>query len=139
MRGGGTLAYAAFDLLWLNGRDLRERPLRERKKRLDRLIPAAVGALNRVPCFEEEGSELFEAACGLDLEGIVAKRKGDPYAPETPWYKIKKSNLHAGRGAERTLRAEPLNLPWLNGDGQHGVPFDIWESLFFTPWQQSPA
>jgi bifunctional non-homologous end joining protein LigD len=74
MRGRGTLAYAAFDLLWLNGRDLRGLPLAQRKKRLESLIPAAVGALNRAPCFEKEGRELFEAACGLDLEGIVAKR-----------------------------------------------------------------
>ena len=63
----GTLAYAAFDLLWLT---------------------AAVGPLDRAPCFEE-GRELFEAACRLDLEGIVAKRKADPYRPETVWYKVK--------------------------------------------------
>ena len=38
----GTLAYAAFDLLWLNGRDLRCLPLSRRKQRLERLIPASV-------------------------------------------------------------------------------------------------
>jgi bifunctional non-homologous end joining protein LigD len=65
MRGRGTLAYVAFDLLWLNGRDLRSLPLTHRKKSLDRLIPASVGAMNRVPCFEAEGRELFEAACRL--------------------------------------------------------------------------
>jgi hypothetical protein len=64
-----------FDLLWLNGRDLRPLPLSRRKKQLERLVPATVGALNRVPCFEEEGRELFDA-CSLDLEGIVSKRKG---------------------------------------------------------------
>jgi ATP-dependent DNA ligase len=63
--------------------------LTKRKKRLERLIPASVGALNRVPCFEADGRELFEAACRLDLEGIVAKRKADPYTGEVPWYKIK--------------------------------------------------
>jgi bifunctional non-homologous end joining protein LigD len=89
MRGRGTLAYAAFDVLWLNGRDLRGLPLTRRKSRLERLIPAGVGALNRLPSFEEEGCELFEAACGLDLEGILAKRKGDCYGPETAWYQIK--------------------------------------------------
>jgi bifunctional non-homologous end joining protein LigD len=83
MRRRGTLAYAAFDVLRLNGRDLRDLPLTQRKKRLERLIPASVGALNRLPCFEEEGRELFQAACGLDLEGIVAKRKADPYGPKT--------------------------------------------------------
>jgi bifunctional non-homologous end joining protein LigD len=75
MRGRGTLAYAAFDVLWINGRDLRGLPLSKCKKRLDSLIPASIGALSRVPCIEEEGCELFEAACRLDLEGIVAKRK----------------------------------------------------------------
>src|SRR5918995_5221812 len=79
MRSRGTLAYVAFDLLWINGRNLRSVPLTQRKKRLEGLIPAAVGALNRVPCFEGDGRELFKAACGLDLEGIVAKRKADPY------------------------------------------------------------
>lgn len=98
MRGRGILAYAAFDLLWLNGRDLRKRPLTHRKKRLERLIPASVGALNRVPCFEDEGRELFGAACRLDLEGIVAKRKRDPYSPETPWYKVKNPTYTQAEG-----------------------------------------
>ena len=89
MRGRGILAYAAFDILWLGERDLRGLPLKRRKKRLERLIPASVGALNRVPCFEEEGVELFEAACRLDLEGIVAKRMSDAYCAEARWYKIK--------------------------------------------------
>ena len=74
MRGRGALAYAAFDVLWLTGRDLRQLPLTRRKKRPEHLIPASVGVLNRVPCFEEDGRELFEAACGLDLE--VSWRSG---------------------------------------------------------------
>jgi bifunctional non-homologous end joining protein LigD len=98
MRGRGVLAYAAFDLLRLNGRDLRELPLGRRKKRLERLIPASVGALNRVPCFEEEGRGLFEATCRLDLEGIVAKRKVDPYGPETVWLKVKNPTYTQGEG-----------------------------------------
>ena len=65
------------------------RLLIQRKKRLQRLIPATTGTLLQVPCFEEHGFELFEAACRLDLEGIVAKRKADPYGARTPWYKIK--------------------------------------------------
>jgi hypothetical protein len=36
------------------------------KRPLERLIPPAVGALNRVPCFEAEGRDLFEAACRLE-------------------------------------------------------------------------
>ena len=98
MRGQGTLAYAAFDLLWLSGRDLRALPLARRKQRLERLIPASAGALNRMPCFETEGRELFEAACGLDLEGIVAKQKDDPYESETTWYKIKNPTYTQAEG-----------------------------------------
>jgi bifunctional non-homologous end joining protein LigD len=98
MRGRGILAYAAFDLLWLNGHDLRDLPLTQRKRRLERLIPAAVGPLNRMPCFEREGQELFEAACQLDLEGIVAKRKADAYELRTCWYKIKNPTYTQAEG-----------------------------------------
>jgi ATP-dependent DNA ligase len=38
---------------------------------------------------EVRGRDLFAAAERLDLKGIVAKRKADPYAPSTVWYKIK--------------------------------------------------
>ena len=81
MRGEGDLHYAAFDLLWLNGRDLRAKPLTERKRRLERLIPKARPGLSRVLTVAGEGRALFEAVQRLDLEGIVAKRKADPYAP----------------------------------------------------------
>jgi len=47
---------------------------------------------------EEHGRELFEAAQRLDLEGIVAKRKADPYSPETIWYKIKNSAYTQSEG-----------------------------------------
>jgi bifunctional non-homologous end joining protein LigD len=102
MRGDGRLAYAAFDLLWLNGRDLRQLPLGERKKRLQRLLPADTGALLRVPYFEEHGRELLIAACKLDLEGIVAKRKDHPYHPAPPWYKIK-NPLYSQREGRQEL------------------------------------
>jgi bifunctional non-homologous end joining protein LigD len=39
LAGGGAMAYVAFDLLWLNGRDLRSLPLLDRKRRLARLNP----------------------------------------------------------------------------------------------------
>ena len=45
--------------------------------------------LSRVLAVEGRGRDLFAAAERLDLEGIVAKRKADPYAPSTAWYKIK--------------------------------------------------
>jgi ATP-dependent DNA ligase len=59
-----------------------------------------VGALNRVPCFTAEGGELFEAACRLDLEGIVGKRRADVYAPETRLVQDQEPELHRGSGAK---------------------------------------
>jgi ATP-dependent DNA ligase len=45
--------------------------------------------LSQVFSVEERGRDLFAAAERLDLEGIVAKRKADPYVPATVWYKVK--------------------------------------------------
>lgn len=85
----GWLHYAAFDVLWLNGSDLRIQPLIRRKRRLERLIPANNSTLSRALAVEEHGRELFEAAQRLDLEGIVAKRRADRFSPQTIWYKVK--------------------------------------------------
>jgi len=55
---------------------------------MEQLVPASVGALNRVPCFEVERRE----------QGIVAKRRADPYGPETAWYKIKNPTYTQAEG-----------------------------------------
>jgi bifunctional non-homologous end joining protein LigD len=89
MRSQGSLHFAAFDLLWHNGQDLRGMPLVLRKRRLEKLIPGPAGTVSRVLTVEKDGRQLFEAAQRLDLEGIIAKRKADPYSPEVTWYKIK--------------------------------------------------
>jgi bifunctional non-homologous end joining protein LigD len=89
-RGQGQLHYAAFDLMWLNGSDLRDLPLVIRMRRLERLIPEPTPVLSKVLTVAADGRALFEAAQRLDLEGIVAKRKADPYDPPTvTWLKIK--------------------------------------------------
>ena len=89
LRGEGRLHYVAFDLLWLNGRDLRAQPLWRRQRRLAGLIQAPTTLISRVLVVERDGIALFRAAQQLDLEGIVAKRKADPYGPATRWLKIK--------------------------------------------------
>ena len=81
----GQPAYAAFDLLWLNGRDLRALPLWRRKKMLRALLaPTRVGFVEHV-----DDPALFAATVANDLEGIVAKKRGDAYAANTQWVKIK--------------------------------------------------
>jgi hypothetical protein len=71
----------------------RERPAkpttRQAEQRLEQLIPANNATLSRVLAVEEHGRQLYEAAQRLDLEGIVAKRKADPYSSQTIWYKVK--------------------------------------------------
>ncbi|MDQ3282834.1 MAG: hypothetical protein M3Q69_15640, partial [Acidobacteriota bacterium] len=78
-------AYAAFDLLWLNGRDLRALPLWRRKNMLRKLI--AKSPIGYVDATED--ATLFARTMLNDLEGIVAKRRDDPYAAATQWLKVK--------------------------------------------------
>jgi len=67
----GNLHYAAFDVLWLNGKDLRGLPLTRRRRALERVIPATTTVFSRVFAVEGRGRDLFAAAERLDLEGIV--------------------------------------------------------------------
>jgi bifunctional non-homologous end joining protein LigD len=69
----------AFDLLELDGRDLRGLPLGERRRLLARLIrkPRAGLVLNEQ--YDHDGPTLFEHACKLGCEGIVSKRQNSRY------------------------------------------------------------
>lgn len=68
----------AFDLLELDGEDLRGKPLAERKKRLLKLVRRAHG-IEYAEHLTGHGPTVFEHACGLGLEGIVSKRVDLPY------------------------------------------------------------
>jgi ATP-dependent DNA ligase len=56
---------------------------------ITKLIRTTTTVLSQVFSIAECGRDLFAAAERLDLEGIVAKRSKDPYAPSTVWYKVK--------------------------------------------------
>jgi bifunctional non-homologous end joining protein LigD len=99
LKGRGYLAFAASDLLWLDGHDLRPVPLAERKRRLVELLPSDTGPLYKVFTLEEHGRALFQAARRMELAGIVAKRRDDPYARDTVWYRI--TNPAFRQGASR--------------------------------------
>lgn len=98
LRGHGFLAFAAFDLLWIDGIDMRQQPLIERKRALNELLLVDTAPLYKILTLEEHGRALFSAIKKMDLEGIVAKRKSDPYAPGTEWYKIKNAGYTQGEG-----------------------------------------
>src|SRR5215472_7103998 len=82
--------FYAFDILWLDGKDLRRLPLFERKLILRYVVPMQPAPVLYADHFDEHGIDLFRAVCDRDLEGIVAKRKDGLYKPEeTSWVKIK--------------------------------------------------
>jgi bifunctional non-homologous end joining protein LigD len=81
----GQPQLVAFDLLWLNGRDLRPLPLWRRKRALQKLIGgSSIGYVEH-----SRDPRLFDSVVQMDLEGIVAKRRSDSYASGTEWLKIK--------------------------------------------------
>ena len=85
------VSYVVFDLLWLDGRDLTGLPLEERRELLE-LVVEEDRRLQLMAYVDGEGSAFVEGARKLSLEGVVAKRKGSPYAVgrRTPdWRKIK--------------------------------------------------
>jgi bifunctional non-homologous end joining protein LigD len=84
--------YIAFDLLWLNGEDLRPLPLVDRKERLAKILPAAPSWVIYLGHVEGRGTELFTEVRKHDLEGIVAKPKNSTYDNRTVWYKVKNNN-----------------------------------------------
>ena len=87
----------AFDLLELDGDDLRGLPLEERKRRLTRLLRRAQPTLQLSEHLEEDGALVFQHACALGCEGIVSKRRGSRYqSGRSPhWIKVKNTNAPA--------------------------------------------
>ncbi len=84
----GTPVFLAFDLLWLDGHDLRRQSLLTRKRKLRQLLPEDHSPLLYLDHLERNGIKLFCAAQMLDLEGIVAKPKDSAYV-EGAWLKIR--------------------------------------------------
>jgi bifunctional non-homologous end joining protein LigD len=84
------VAYAVFDCLYLDGHDLRARPLAERRRSLSQLaLPPGIVLSEAV---EEDGLGLYEAVRRRGLEGIVAKDASSPYRPgvrSQDWQKVK--------------------------------------------------
>lgn len=71
--------FYAFDLIYLDGYDLRAVPLIERKAALERLLSGAQEILRYSGHFEEEGELVLRHACRLSLEGVISKLRDGPY------------------------------------------------------------
>jgi bifunctional non-homologous end joining protein LigD len=125
--------FYAFDILWdeharsddeeemrrfRNGEDTRYLPLTDRKLRLRRVVPKRGERLLYCDHIEADGEQLFRLACEHDLEGIVAKRRGDPYLTEhAQWLKIRNHSYSQWVGREELFE-------WERGT-DHG--FQVWD------------
>jgi bifunctional non-homologous end joining protein LigD len=88
MKRKRQVVYFAFDVLWLNGEDLRELTLLERKRILRSIILKKSSWIGYVSFVDRQATKLFELVKAKDLEGLVVKRKDGKYRPETRWYKV---------------------------------------------------
>jgi len=125
-RRGEPLFYA-FDLLWdehawsddeeerrrfRNGEDVRYLPLIDRKLRLRAVVPKRGERLLYCDHVEQHGEGLFRLVCEHDLEGIVAKRKFDPYLPDqASWRKIRNKSYSQWIGREELFERERETSP----------------------------
>ena len=85
------LAYYAFDLLSLDGKDLRKKALTERKAALEKIIPADDETLHFSDHIEGKGETVIGKACDMGLEGIISKKTSARYQSGrgTSWIKSK--------------------------------------------------
>jgi bifunctional non-homologous end joining protein LigD len=95
--------FYAFDLLWLNGEDVRQQPLIERKQRLCVLVRQSERIIY-AQHIEGAGKQFFKEVCARDLEGIVAKRKMGIYKDDgNSWLKIKNRAYSQAEGRHELL------------------------------------
>ena len=104
---GDRAMLCAFDLLELDGKDLRRNPIEQRKELLAELLNGSEVDIVFNECFREDGETVFREACRLGCEGIVSKRLGSVYRRgRSPlWVKVKNPKAPAvKREAEEDWR-----------------------------------
>ena len=86
-----TALMFAFDLMYLDGHDLRKLEFAARRHILEDLLDEATGAIRLSEEINEDPERLIEHACALGLEGIIGKHRDRPYRPGKTgdWIKIK--------------------------------------------------
>ncbi len=109
-----TVAYYPFDILYLDGRDLRQAPLHQRKHALRLAVPPSE-RIRSMEYVEGEGEAFFRVAEHLGLEGIVAKRRDSRYDAgqrSRDWLKIK-----------QVLSQELVIAGYTQGEGERAESF----------------
>lgn len=91
--GAGDMGYYVFDILSLDGENLKAKPLKARKKRLEKLLKALPekSPLVYSDHIEGKGEAMYEHACDIALEGIISKRADAAYRSgrSKAWLKVK--------------------------------------------------
>ncbi|WP_415768486.1 DNA ligase D [Pseudomonas sp. LB3P38] len=88
----GNIVYYLFDMPYLNGVDLREVPVEERRVALSTVLnPNKDPLLRFSDAFSEEPEALLNSACQMQMEGLIGKRLGSPYVSRrsSDWIKLK--------------------------------------------------
>ena len=136
---GNRLVFYAFDLLHLDGWDLRKAPLVKRKALLAQLLSGSIGGRSPVQYsdhVEGDGAGLYEQAAQIGLEGIVSKRADGPYVGgrSSSWLKIKapQEKIYVIGGYTPSAAAGGIGAlcmgEWVDGElvyrGKVGTGFD---------------
>ena len=81
----------AFDLIELDGEDLRQSPFEQRKRALAELLRQKPDGIALNVHYEGDGAAIYKHACAFGCEGIVSKRLGSPYRAgrSDHWIKVK--------------------------------------------------
>jgi bifunctional non-homologous end joining protein LigD len=93
----GELLFYAFDIMWLDGNDLTQVAIEDRRNILQSVIPTHLPIIRMSETFDTSASELLKAVAKMGLEGIMAKRMGSRYYPGArtkDWLKMKSNLRH---------------------------------------------
>jgi bifunctional non-homologous end joining protein LigD len=104
----------AFDLIEIDGKDLRRAPIEERKQVLTDLVGRERDGIVLNVHYECDGATVFKHACALGCEGIVSKRRGSPYRSGRVehWLKIKNA---AAPAVKREAEEDWGSKRWSHG------------------------
>ncbi len=107
LNGGshGRFVFYAFDLLYLDGLDLRDAALVDRKHVLAELTQDCDDLIRYSEHLEEDGPTVYRNACAMNLEGIVSKRRDAPYRSDRSDAWLKSVCRQSATFVERALRS----------------------------------
>jgi len=113
LKHGGPLGLVAFDILYLDGKDLTALPLLDRKGKLERLLSGADGPIRYSTHIEGNGPAAWAQVCAAGREGIVSKLASAPYhaGRHHSWLKLKcgqRQEFVIGGWSPSTTRGRPF-------------------------------